>query len=165
MLDGMRVANNLHEAGKYLAQAIAINAGLHEARLRLARVEMLRGKPREAERLLAQVAAESQDPALRYLVALFSARLRDTEGAHEAALRLYRQAVQAFPDAQTARLGLAQALERKGSADEARRALGNLPPPPGKDEVRQDPWWVYRLAYVPRAAVLLEKLRNAVRTP
>jgi tetratricopeptide (TPR) repeat protein len=165
MLDGMRVTNNLNEAAKYLARAIAVDAGQHEARLRLARVEMLRGKREDSERLLAQVAAEGQDRALRYLVALFSARLRDTEGAHEAALGLYRQAAQLFPSAQTARMGLAQALERKGAVDEAREALGSLPPPPKKDEVPQDPWWVYRLGYVPRAAALLERLRGAVRTP
>jgi tetratricopeptide (TPR) repeat protein len=164
VLDGMRVTNNLNEAARHLARAVAVDASLDEARLRLARVEMLRGKREESGRLLAQLAAQGRDPAMRYLVALLSARLRDEEGAHDAALALYRQAAESIPEAQTARLGLARALERKGAVDEARTALGSLPPLP-KDEASHDPWWLYRLAYLPRAAALLGRLRDAVRSP
>jgi tetratricopeptide (TPR) repeat protein len=164
MLDNLRVTNNLNEAARCLAQAVALDDGLHEARLRLARVEMLRGRRADADRLLAQVTARSQGPTLRYLAALLSARLREDEGAHDAALSLYRQAAELFPRAQTARMGLAHALERRGAIDDARTALGSLAPLPA-DQVPQDPWSVYRLAYLPHAAALLDTLRHAVRTP
>lgn len=165
MVDQARVAANLNEAAKHLARALVIEPGLHEARLRLARVEMLRDKRREARQLLAQVTAESQDPALRYLAALFSARLQDVEGDHDAALGLYRQAAQLFPGAQAARMGLAHALERNGVVDEARAALGSLAPQPQGNQPPEDPRWTYRLAYAAHADALLKRLRDAVCRP
>lgn len=164
MLDGAPAARDLNDAARHLAQAVAIDDDLHEARLRLARVEMLRRRRADADRLLAQVTARSREPTLRYLAALLSARLRDAEGAHDAALALYAQATALFPGAQTARVGLAHALERRGAVDEARTALGSLPPL-SPDQVPQDPWWVYQRAYLPHAAALLDTLRNAVRMP
>ena len=99
-------------AEKALRDALALDPGLQEARLRLGKLLLDVGRAVEAESLLAEVDERAADDRQRYLARLFLGRVAERLGRPEEALRLYRRALEAWPDSQAARLALAHALER-----------------------------------------------------
>ena len=99
-------------AEKALRDALALDPGLQEARLRLGKLLLDLRRAVEAESLLAEVDERGADDRQRYLARLFLGRVADRLGRPEEAPRLYGRALEAWPDSQAARLALAHALER-----------------------------------------------------
>jgi tetratricopeptide (TPR) repeat protein len=129
----------MQTAQRLLENAAARDEVREEARTRAGFAAFQLGKNNEARASLT-AGGVSADRHLAYWRALFLGRLSDALGADADAERAYREAVQLFPDAQTARIGLALALfrlHRDDAADEAVRAARRV----SADGV--DPWETY----------------------
>jgi cytochrome c-type biogenesis protein CcmH/NrfG len=125
------------DAEKAFRDALAVDPLTHEARLRLGKLLLDTNRATEAEPLLAEVDAKATDDRQRYLARLFLGRAAERNGRSEDAIRSYRRALEAWPDSQAARLGLAHALENSSGPGASRELVGALldptrrPPPPG----------------------------------
>jgi hypothetical protein len=93
-----------------------------EARIRAGFAACQLGRNIEAKALL-DGARSSSDRSLAYLRSLFSGRVADALGADADAETAYRAALEAYPEAQSARIGLALALFRMNRNDEADTAM------------------------------------------
>ena len=150
------------EAEKAFRDALAIDTGLQEARLRLGKLHLDEGRLVEAEPLLAEVGASGGDDRQRYLAGLFLARLAERRGRPEEAVRLYGRALEAWPDSQAARLGLALALERSsGPAIPPVVVAATLGASRRLDRA-SDPWWLYPFAPPGMAKSALDRLWDGV---
>ena len=149
---------NLAEAQERYERALALDPGLAEARLRLGRVRLLRGRPDEAIAELARVASDARQPAQRYLARLFEGSAREALGDLGGAAAAYRAATQDAPRAQTGLLALGSALDRIGDATGAQEALARA----GAAGSPHDPWWSYQAGQPARLDELLEELRRLI---
>jgi len=143
-------------AEKALRDALALDPGLQEARLRLGKLLLDLGRAVEAESLLAEVDERAADARQRYLARLFLGRVAERLGRPEEALRLYRLALEAWPDSQAARLALAHALERSSGPAAPLVLVGaTLGASRRRDRV-EDPWWLYLSGPIELTRALLE---------
>lgn len=130
-------------AGKALLDALALDPGLHEARLRLGKLLLDQQRTIEAEGLLAAVDERSADDRQRYLARLFLGRVAERRGRLDEAAGFYRRALEAWPDSQAARLALGHAVERSSGPAPARPLVAaSLAASQRLDRVA-DPWWLY----------------------
>jgi len=130
-------------AERDLRDALALDPGLQEARLRLGKLLLDERRTIEAEPLLAEVDERGADDRQRYMARLFLGRVADLRGRHEEATRLYRRALQAWPDSQAARLALAHALERSSGPATARPLVAASLAASARLVRAPDPWWDY----------------------
>lgn len=114
-----RRPGHLARARDSYERALAVDAGLLEARLRLGRVLWAQRELDAARAQLEQVAAASPPAAAGYLAHLFLARVHDDAGRPADAERAYRAALAADPEGQAAAVGLAQLLGRSGPVPRA----------------------------------------------
>jgi tetratricopeptide (TPR) repeat protein len=149
---------SLADAEARYEQAVAVDPGMAEARLRLGRVRLLRGRTREALRDLEKVAAEAEQPGRRYLARLFEGRARAALGDAAGAAAAYRAAEAEVPQGQTAALALGGALDGLGDGVGAQEALDRASRPGGAE----DPWLDYQSGQPARLDELLEGLRRLV---
>jgi tetratricopeptide (TPR) repeat protein len=140
-------------------RALVADPGLGEARLRLGRVRVLRGRVGEAIVDLQQVAREDGSLRRRYLANLFEARAHEKRGDVEAAARAYRAAVAIEPEGQSAWVGLGRALDLLGRGDEAQEAFVAAL---GVRRKRGDPWWSYVRGDLERLESLVAELQAAL---
>lgn len=99
-------------------RALTLDAGLMEARLRLARLALDRDEVTAAEPLLTSVKA-SPDPDHRYLAALWLGQIRERQKPWTAAAELYVEAIKTRPDAESAYQALANVLRANGDDAQA----------------------------------------------
>jgi len=126
-----------------LRDALALDPGLQEPRLRLGKLLLDERRTIEAEPLLAEVDERGADDRQRYLARLFLGRVAERRERPEEATRLYRRALEAWPDSQAARLALAHALERL-SGPAVPPVLVRATLAASRRLVRApDPWWHY----------------------
>jgi tetratricopeptide (TPR) repeat protein len=130
-------------AEKALRDALALDPGLREARLRLGKLLLDVRRAVEAESLLAEVDERGADDRLRYLARLFLGRVAERLGRPEEALRLYGRALEAWPDSQAARLALAHALERSSGPAAPLVLVGATLDASRRPDRAEDPWWLY----------------------
>jgi tetratricopeptide (TPR) repeat protein len=130
-------------AERALRDALAVDAGLLEARLHLGRVLFARGRLIEAEPLLEDVEAHTGDDRQRYLARLFLGRVAEGRGRHDDAARLYARALEGWPDSQAARLALAHVLERSTGPAAARPLVAASLSASRRLDRAADPWWLY----------------------
>jgi tetratricopeptide (TPR) repeat protein len=99
------------------------------------------------------------DPEVEYWAALFSGRVLGALGRFESAAAAYREALAAWPDAQSASVGLALTLfqlERPADADAVARSFRAASP-------AHDPWWTYGAGDYRWVHVYLARLREQAR--
>lgn len=147
---------SLADAETRYYQALALDPDLSEARLRLGRVRLLRGRTREALHELDRVAAEARRPDQRYMARLLGGRALEALGDVPRAVAAYRAADAQVPQAQTALLALGRALDRLGDNAGAQAALDRASALGGPD----DPWWNYQSGQPARLDDLLAELRR-----
>jgi tetratricopeptide (TPR) repeat protein len=147
------------KAEQLFQAALAGDSSLVQARLRLGRIMIQQGRHDEGLGLVKQARAELQDSTLRYYAELFSGDAELALGRADEARQSYERAVQLFPDAQSARLGLAAALNAAGQRESAISAV--LPTLTKRSEGRagDDPWWAYYDGNAAETAALLARLR------
>ena len=150
-------------AAIHYRRALAVDAQLWEAHLRLARCLMTTGRPDEADAELRAVLAGSRDPAIRYLAYLFLGDIAETRGRRDEAVARYRLAVKIGPGAGSASIALARFLLTSGEPIAARTSLLAYL---GRDPAAEvaDPWIAYSTG-VPIDGLerALERLRAVVR--
>jgi len=149
----------LADAQAALAKALRRDPGLVEARLRLGRVLLLRGKPREALFELERVGRESSDARQRYLASLFGGRCHERLGDLRGAAGAYATAVERAPRAQSALVALARTLDALGEGARAQEAFGVALQAAGEP----DPWLEYTKGRPDRIDTLVGELQRLVR--
>lgn len=143
-------------AGRFDA-ATAAEEGGAEARVRGAWMRFQLGQYPEALRTIDEV-DPGEDRELAYWAALFRGRIDDALGRQPDAERAYRAALAAWPDAQSAGVGLALTLfklHRSADADAAALAVRI------RSAGVSDPWWSYPGADQRFLAQWLALLRRA----
>jgi tetratricopeptide (TPR) repeat protein len=147
---------DLADAQALYARALKRDPGLLEARLRLGRVLLLRGRPREALPELERVGRESPRPAQRYMASLFEGRTRERLGDPRGAATAFAAAVERVPRGQSALVALGRALDRLGEGTRAQEVFdGAL-----QAEAQRDPWLDYIGGQPDRIDTLVEELRR-----
>lgn len=136
----------LRDAEALFRRALRADPAFAEARVRLARVLIERG--RYAEALTESDAALAARPseAVAFHGHLFAGRAAQGVGRHEEAGRHFDAASQLFPLAQSAMLARSQLALLSADANAASAALEGLPKDPSPDALHDDPWVDYRLA-------------------
>ena len=154
---------DLSRAADLYRNALAIDPGLAEARLRLGRVLGIQHHTGEAIAHLERARLETKDPRLFYLASLFLGEIHEATRDSKAATTAYRAAIQSRPDALAARVALARLLQASGRFNEAGQVLHEKlsahpvqPPAP-------DPWQEYFRGWPEDVARELSALRRAVR--
>jgi tetratricopeptide (TPR) repeat protein len=107
--DALRAA-----AATHFERALAMDATLVEARLRLARLALDRGDDAAAEKHLAAVKVESKVPGQVYLANLWLGQIRERQKPWTAAAELYVEAIKTQPDAKSAYVALSEVLRANG---------------------------------------------------
>lgn len=146
----------LADAEAHYERALALDPGLIEARLRLGRARLLRGRPDQALRELERVAAEARLPSQRYLAQLFRGQALEATGDFGGAAAACRAATLEVPQAQAGLLALGRALDRLGDKAGAQQALERASSPGGPE----DPWLDYQSGQPARLDDLLAELRS-----
>ncbi len=135
----------LDRAEQLFRRALARDAALTEARVRLARLTAAQGHHGEAIDLLQRALAASPPDDLRYLALMLLGDGQAAVGLRAEARARYDEAADLYPTAQSPLLALGLlARERgdRGAVGAALDCLSRLPPDPGK---RIDPFWGYYL--------------------
>ncbi len=151
----------LADAQALYSKALRRDPDLLEARLRLGRVLLLRGKPREALPELQRVGRDSSRPTQCYLARLFEGRAREQLGDLQGAAVAFTEAATLAPGAQSALIAVGRALDRLGEVARSQTALDEAMLP--ETEAQLDPWWDYMRGQPDRIKGVLEELRGLVR--
>ncbi len=141
--DVQSVPHNLQLAEMHFKQATVLDPALIEARVRLARVRILLGRPAEAVPDLQSASIAATDPAVRYYAVLFLGQAEDALGRADEARAAYQRAAALYPMSQAPHLALSLIARESGDRDAAQIALRNFLYAPAPDRVRYDPWWAY----------------------
>ena len=131
-------------AAALFRRALAGDASLTEARLRLGRVLSLRGRGDEAVRELSQALRQTDDPLVEYYGALFLGAAHEATGADAPARLAYERAAALVPHAPAAHLALARLAQRRGDRAAQVASLDRALTLPATSA--NDPWWAYRAA-------------------
>lgn len=101
-------------AAALFERALALDATLVEARLRLARLAIDRGEDAKAEKELAAIKQASTIPAHQYLATLWLGQIRERQKPWTAAAELFVEAIKMQPDAESAYVALSEVLKANG---------------------------------------------------
>lgn len=153
-----RQRQELSQARRDLEAALAVEPGLHEARLRLGRVLWRQEKPGEARVALQDLLERAPEPWLLYLGHLFLGRVVEDAGDLAAAARHYRAALAIDPRAQAAAVALAQVQLVAGEDGESREVLSRALKQAPRAQPR-DAYMSYHLGRANLAEGMLDALR------
>ena len=132
-----------------------------EARLRLAHVHLVAGDTDRGASLLEDVVKNRpSDRRAAFLIHLLLGALRQQAGQLEAAVSLFKQAVEIVPSARSAHTALAAALLRAGRAGEAADVTARMFESPSQPP---DPWGSYYYGQYWIVDPLLAALRSEAR--
>ena len=151
---------SLVEAEKAYRRVVSADRSALEARLRLARVRILRNDPNEAAQLLDDVT--EGDVRLLYLARLFYGNAQEQKGSLSDAQRSYEAAAALIPSAQSAQIALAHARHAQGARTEAAEIVRTS----AADQTAtddSDPWFWYSVGYASRIDGDLAELRRMIR--
>lgn len=136
--------SHVKRAVELLRKTLAIKPNFIEARLRLGRLLVEQKNYSEAITHLQTVMRSTTEPRLLYYAWIFSgdaAMGRDNPGGARIA---YQHALELYPDAQAASLGLATALRFSGERQPAVEAImSTLAVAPDARDEADEPWWNY----------------------
>jgi tetratricopeptide (TPR) repeat protein len=154
---------DLARAAATYREALALNDGLWEARLRLGSVFGRLHQTDEAMAQLERVRTQATDPRFRYLAWLALGQIHEQAGERETAGAAYEEAIRTFPDGFIARAALAQLLQSSGRLAEGRKVMQEalLRQPRGRAE--SDPWHEYLYSSLSQMERHLAALRAAAR--
>jgi tetratricopeptide (TPR) repeat protein len=122
--------------------ALKADPNLAEARVRLGAVLLRLDEPKDAIRELNALDPPGLPAFLAYLRALVLGAAHERLDAAHAAAGHSRDAIAAYPEAQTGYIALMHLLQKRGDRVEARVVLERWHAI-GQTTERRDPWWVY----------------------
>lgn len=150
----------LHKSEVLFKRALAANASLVDAHLRLGHVLALLGRPHEAEPELREAIMSATTDLTRYYGELFLARVKESLGDLDTAAPAYERASALFPNAQSPLVGLAALAHRRGDRRATLMAAEKFFALPRDDEKARDPWWIYYIAQDLNADALVDDVRR-----
>jgi hypothetical protein len=150
----------LHKSEVLFKRALAANASLVDAHLRLGHVLALLGRPHEAEPELREAIMSATSDLTRYYGELFLARVKESLGDLDPAAPAYERASALFPNAQSPLVGLAALAHRRGDRRATLMAAEKFFALPRDDEKARDPWWIYYIAQDLNADALVDDVRR-----
>ncbi len=156
---GERQTNS--EAEALFRRALAADGSLVEARMRLGRLLLLRGRDAEAATMLAQAVATARDPAVVYLSHLFAARADERLDELDEAAAHADAALALFPGAQSALIAKSHVALQRADAAGALDPIALL----ARHDIRvppRDPWSEYYLGAGRDSTALLSELWPSV---
>ena len=133
---------NLSEAERFYRDALKLDPGYSEARVRLARVLSLRNKAADAAALL-QAPIETTNAFVRYWGALALGQATEATQKPEIANEAYGRAAELFPRAQSPLLALLRLARERGDDPAAKELGSRITLLPANEQYRLDPWWDY----------------------
>ncbi len=152
---------HLATARRSLEAALRINPADPEARLRLAHIHMAGGNADAGAPLLEDFARQRpSDRRAAFLSLLFLATIRQHAGQMDAAISLFRQAVEIVPSARSAYTALAAALLRSGRPGDAADVTARMFEAPVHPP---DPWASYHYGQYWLVDALFAALRSEAR--
>jgi len=147
----------LHQADYQFRSALLLDPSLNDVRLRLGRTLLLLGRPDEALPILAAAEAGLRRTESKYAAALFSGLAQNELGNRVEARAAFARASALFPDAQSARLALAQLAMMSSNHAEALASIQAIKYGPASD-----PFWTYDIDLAWNVAGPLALLRANV---
>lgn len=145
-----------------LLQRAAADPALVEARLRLARIHVLKKDDASAEPILTAILAAQPKPPMKYLASLLLGGIRERQKQFDPAARLYVDAVLAVPDGQSAYLALAHIMHAANHRDDATSVLDKMFARRAS-QLTADPWWMYPLGLDAGLEARFGEIRDEVR--
>jgi len=150
----------LKRAERYFKEALDLDPGLLEARLRLGRVIGLGGRHSAAVGELERVAGAGLEPVLAYYAHMFLGREYEAVSRPDLAREQYERAAARYPRAQSPHLALSRLARVRGDAAAALDAVHRILELPSGEHEREDPWWVYHLGRGRDADAILGEARR-----
>ena len=129
-----------------------------EARLRLGRALLMRGRAREAAEELRRADAAARDDLLRYYAAMFLGGAEEALGNVDAAGDLYSRASALYPNAQSPHVAQSALARRRGDRAAALAGIERVFELAAAFPDGEDPWWTYDIAAGRNAEMLLREL-------
>jgi tetratricopeptide (TPR) repeat protein len=144
---GMQLAvgerdRELRAARQAFQEALTLDPGLVEARVRLGRALADEGRPAEAADQLRAALAVADDPVLQYLAALFLGEQEAALGHGEDAASAFERARASYPTAPSPHLALSHLARARGDRGAAMAALDRAMRLAGS-RAADDPWWSF----------------------
>ena len=159
-LDIRSEREELAQAEAFFRRALALKPDVPEARLRLGRVLLLRGRYKEAADELRLATTSAGENLLRYYGTLFLGAAEEALADYGGASAAYTKAAQLYPAAQSPRLALSALARRRGDRPGALTEIRHVFDLPASAAARDDPWWTYHTSQARNADALLEELRQ-----
>jgi tetratricopeptide (TPR) repeat protein len=136
--------SHFRKAADLLRKALAAQPGFVEARLRLGRLLVEQKQPAEALTHLQEVVSGPEAANLHYFAHVFSGDALIALDRPSDARTAYERALDLFPSAQAAHLGLATSLRLMGDRQSAAAAvLSTVTLAAGTRDEEDEPWWDY----------------------
>ena len=131
------------EAEGLFRRTLEVDPSYLEARVRLARLLNRRGHHDEASSLITNAIEHSPAGAVAFFAQIVAGRIASAQGRYDASLQHYRDALQVFPQAQSALLGASHAALMIADMPQALAPVEELGP---ESEIYEaDPWRDYQL--------------------
>lgn len=156
----------LRRAEGLLQKALASNSSLDHARLRMARVIMQQDRWEEGLKQIQQVRDHATDERLMYYAHLFAGDAALALGRAGDAGKSFERALELFPHAQAAQLGLGASLRLLGERQPAIDAvMSTIMLAPDARDLSDEPWWDYYVSDGSEESTALERVRASIKEP
>jgi tetratricopeptide (TPR) repeat protein len=133
-----------------------------EARLRLGRALLMRGRAQDAAEELRRAHAAAPDDLLKYYAAMFLGRTEEALGNLDEARDLYASASAIYPNAQSPHVAESALARRRGDRTGALAAMERVFELATAFPDGDDPWWTYDVAAGRNVERLLDELKQAI---
>ena len=133
----------LRDAESMFRRALAQAPEHFEARLRLGRVLLMRGRARDAAEELRRANAAAPDELMKYYAAMFLGGAEEALGNFDAADDLYSRASTLYPNAQSPHVARSSLARRRGDLAGALAGIERVFELAAHYPDGDDPWWDY----------------------
>ncbi|HWK12596.1 MAG TPA: tetratricopeptide repeat protein [Vicinamibacterales bacterium] len=132
------------EAERLFRRTISVDPSVIEARVRLARLLLLRRRHDEALEESEAALRANPERAVSFYAHMIAGRASRALGRFDAAAAHFSEAITLFPDAQSARVAASHLSMTRADLDAALAALDPLSGLDADAPLERDPWWCYR---------------------
>jgi tetratricopeptide (TPR) repeat protein len=132
------------EAERLFRRTLSVAPSFAEARVRLARLLLVRGRSGEALEEARATLKANPEPTVRFYADLMASRASRMLGQFEAAAGYVSEAVGLFPNAQSALVAASHLSMTRSDLEAALASLGRLSILDEGAPFDRDPWWSYR---------------------
>jgi tetratricopeptide (TPR) repeat protein len=148
------------EAETQFRRALAVAPDYFEARLRLGRVLLMRGRAREAAEELRRANAAAPDDLMKYYAAMFLGGAEEALGNFDESDELYSRASALYREAQSPHVAQSSLARRRGDRDGALAGIERVFELAIEHPDGDDPWWTYDTAAGRNADRLFDGLKQ-----